>query len=1440
MANNLDSSVLTAQLNSSRGIFFNSKVIKMADGSFWSAQDFVTHYLSGTSGAPVNGREQRTPVTVDTDWFMSQGPGKNVSLASFTEVQGLYYSGAAQLADGVYSITNFLSPAQRLGYLKNYTTNVDVNDPSYLAYSYVFGTSAFRLTDAKVYVQNGQVTNITDPKITPLWDNFDFDTPGRDIVDKFIINPLKAREANLVDPGEHGQQFDIRFSSAAAASGSNTGGSPLWTQQQLNGTGNQPFVLGASAVDFAALFGHPFNGSAQDIISLLSGIGNGQVSFSGSYVPESDPNQYLTSSYSVQGGEKVFVSQQSAGWFASMVRNGEIDRTVLNRNDGSRVDSQYQLDGRLRTQEDVFTNGTSAIKYLDPKNTHPYNKIEVVKGATGQVTSTQISLDQAVAAAGTVGQVLGSAIGAALGGNDLAGRVVAGAVAGLIGQKLAQTFAASLAIDASSQVIGNFATVSGLDIAHVGIGAISSFITAELGSALHISGFGEHLFNGAANGFTISVLEQVRAQITAGASFDAAIGAIDWGGAVTGAVNGVNINLAGMLGAYLGRELVEAKTHEGAVGGQLMGAVGSAIGTLIGGIGNFILPGIGALIGTILGTWIGNHFGTQPSPSAVDLIDQAGDRYGFGHYQSADGGGYDAPDQMAAAAVAIVNTYLTAVNGAAFDHYRQATVGYSKNPDVLYVSGVPGHTDRSFTDVNDSVHAVALDVLQHTEVIGGDLLLKRAHQNSPSNIPETQAGGGAPGQSQISGAAQLVTMSADLRVAQDYENYLNNREAINALMAAYPESAFTAGWIATFARVNDLGLNHMSASDFLGGLVGWLDSVSKAGLGAAAANATVSRGVGNTVVVEIKIPNGAEVPGALSVFADHMTVSSDASGQTLQFIVDSGFSASGTQYIGGGASGAAGHDILVGSAADDSIGGGQGWDFIDGGAGSDHLYGEDGSDILRGGLGNDDLQGGLGNDTYVFNRGDGADMVLDDYTVTTDTSHWNDEWRDEDGDGTNELHHDWIPETTTDHPNAGTDSLVFGPGISRADIVAHRSGNDLIVGVKDPAHPGALTDQITLQRWFDADGFDRIELFRFADGSTLDLSAGQAAIDARQVPFGAALSCSGVVERSAIGTEVGTVTGFDFNPDAGLSYWLVNPDGRFAINASTGVLTVAGSIDYDAGHSAQVEVRVIDQSGYWVNQAFTINVIDLPNRAPVLSVPATVTASAGQSLQASSLFSAVDADGDALTYFFQDGTSAANSGRFVLNGTAMAQGAGFNVSAAQLAQLTFVAGSVDDNLSMQLADSHDALSAAAGVQVHVNRAPVLSVPASTVTANANQSLQVSGLFSAVDAEGDPLTYFFQDGTSAANSGRFVLNGTPYAQGAAFNVSAAQLAQLTFVAGGVDDNLSMQLADDAEAHWGHRSLNRNRRAMARSRVRGSGWRHARGAGASFACVHKRFA
>jgi RTX calcium-binding nonapeptide repeat (4 copies) len=201
-------------------------------------------------------------------------------------------------------------------------------------------------------------------------------------------------------------------------------------------------------------------------------------------------------------------------------------------------------------------------------------------------------------------------------------------------------------------------------------------------------------------------------------------------------------------------------------------------------------------------------------------------------------------------------------------------------------------------------------------------------------------------------------MAGDLSIAQDYETYLNNREAINALMAANPDSAFTAGWIATFARVNDLKLNQLSPNDFLGGLVGYLDSVAKAGLGSDAANVVFKQGAG--ISIEIKLPNGDEVPGALAVFASQVSQSSDAGGTTVRlaftsFLTDSGFAG----FAGQGGSGAysgnvlwfgadvansfsasASHNtILIGGASSDVLTGGNGFDFLDGGAGNDTLTG---------------------------------------------------------------------------------------------------------------------------------------------------------------------------------------------------------------------------------------------------------------------------------------------------------------------------------------------------------------------------------------------------------------------------------------------------------------------------------------------------------------------
>jgi trimeric autotransporter adhesin len=102
----------------------------------------------------------------------------------------------------------------------------------------------------------------------------------------------------------------------------------------------------------------------------------------------------------------------------------------------------------------------------------------------------------------------------------------------------------------------------------------------------------------------------------------------------------------------------------------------------------------------------------------------------------------------------------------------------------------------------------------------------------------------------------------------------------------------------------------------------------------------------------------------------------------------------GDDWVDGGAGndtiwGDGGHDVLYGGDGNDFLAGehqlglGQstsltGNDWLDGGAGQDILIGGQGQDTLQGGSGDDTLEGGSGEDTFVFNTGDGVDLLFDD------------------------------------------------------------------------------------------------------------------------------------------------------------------------------------------------------------------------------------------------------------------------------------------------------------------------------------------------------------------------------------------------------------------------------------------------------------------------------
>ncbi|MBP9714332.1 MAG: putative Ig domain-containing protein [Sterolibacterium sp.] len=129
---------------------------------------------------------------------------------------------------------------------------------------------------------------------------------------------------------------------------------------------------------------------------------------------------------------------------------------------------------------------------------------------------------------------------------------------------------------------------------------------------------------------------------------------------------------------------------------------------------------------------------------------------------------------------------------------------------------------------------------------------------------------------------------------------------------------------------------------------------------------------------------------------------------------------------------------------------------LDGTNVNDRLYGYDGDDlmvsgegedVLTGGWGGDVLLGGAQRDNYVFNLGDGEDLIEDEL-------------------------------------DAGIGNvLIFGEGIAREEVRLEVEGDDLLV------HYGSQGDVVRVSHYAPdgADGGAVIDMFEFADGSVVTL-----------------------------------------------------------------------------------------------------------------------------------------------------------------------------------------------------------------------------------------------------------------------------------------------------------------------------------------------------------------
>ena len=258
------------------------------------------------------------------------------------------------------------------------------------------------------------------------------------------------------------------------------------------------------------------------------------------------------------------------------------------------------------------------------------------------------------------------------------------------------------------------------------------------------------------------------------------------------------------------------------------------------------------------------------------------------------------------------------------------------------------------------------------------------------------------------------------------------------------------------------------------------------------------------------------------------------------------------------------------------------------------------------------------------------------------------------------------------------------------------------------------------------------------------------------------------------------------------------------------------NLSFRAGSGVdQVRVRAFDGTdwGVWT----TMNVTAPIDSAAVVSASgASIARNATVGMR--TLFTVSDAENDAVSrYQVVDYTSAATSGKITAKGAVLAANQVVDLTAAELSQATFTAGTTSDSIAVRAFDgvrwgtwttiavnpaaTMTAAATTAGSQVAIaDSAPTVTTQDQTLIHNV--PLAAQSLVQATDVDGDAVTTTqFRVVNSTARSGHFYVNGIAYASDQTVEVSASQLAQTTFRAGGGTETLEVRASDGmAWSNW----------------------------------------
>ncbi|MBR1315864.1 hypothetical protein JQ562_32880 [Bradyrhizobium sp. AUGA SZCCT0051] len=193
-------------------------------------------------------------------------------------------------------------------------------------------------------------------------------------------------------------------------------------------------------------------------------------------------------------------------------------------------------------------------------------------------------------------------------------------------------------------------------------------------------------------------------------------------------------------------------------------------------------------------------------------------------------------------------------------------------------------------------------------------------------------------------------------------------------------------------------------------------------------------------------------------------------------------------------------------------------------------------------------------------------------------------------------------------------------------------------------------------------------------------------------PVVTASNVSGIHGHSVAASTLFSTSDAESDPITQYAFWDTGGNGHWVVN---GVAQAASAeIDVSAANLSQVSyvygpggspsdtlfVRANDGSEWSTWKSFTATAT---NQAPTVSVANVVTVS-GQTFAAANLVTATDADGDAITkYALWDSNT---NGRWNVNGVNQQANTEIDVTAAQLSQATYQAGSGTDQLWIRAND----------------------------------------------------------------------------------------------------------------------------------------------------------